>query len=779
MLLVVWLVASQIVFGQAQDAPQYPSARIDDVSEDWLVDEISTPTSVRQLDTRTVELTNGLLARVFTTSPDWATWDIGTSQGSALRGVSPEAIVVLDGIEYHVGGLLPLKDDRKTPCPQPRGLSTVPDNCPTAYFNRSTPYTLNRTAFNYAGHTTAPTIAPFPWKQARHAPDVPWPPHGLALIVNFTAPAAAFTPHRGITVSITYELYAGAPIMTKWLSFHNNNPTGTGGDGTAADAADAAATAAVHNHTANVARIQATVPPDQQGPICLQPCHATLPASDWESHWMTVAVPTTVTTGGHQLKLAGAMTARSLCLAIVRADQYHGGNDDLDVRPCNITDGLQQWKNYSNGSICSVSTLAERKAIGAPSNGHVCVGPACCLDVNNHQADAGTTLQLGSASLWERDLVGGRTEFQLSSQTFGNGSMCVWHTPLPPPPPPPPAPKPKKPCHAAAGCVTVTTATIEILRLNQPWAPTEPRPVQDVAGSVDNDDARRQIRTGTGLLFVKAAQQHGSNISWLNDPTFDKAYAGNIGSNEPILLAGYQPPERWGGPAHRLQPNTAYTTYRVLELWADSTEPERKGLSRRKMTRMLAPQSSEAPLFFHLTDASPAGFRHAIDQMAAVGGFDMLIYSFGSGFSLENTSPTYLAQLANNTAYAKARGIEVGGYDLISDTRGGTGFDTIDPASGEPTNNACFASGWNTEITTKVLTQMAKAGISYVSQLTCRALLPATHCPGPIGHGLHTYTSSWIKRVRVLCVPDAALPECSRRTVPMLATHVVRLPTTM
>jgi hypothetical protein len=153
-------------------------------------------------------------------------------------------------------------------------------------------------------------------------------------------------------------------------------------------------------------------------------------------------------------------------------------------------------------------------------------------------------------------------------------------------------------------------------------------------------------------------------------------------------------------------------SYRVLELWADSVEPERKGLSRRKMTRLLAPQSSEAPLFFHLTDASPAGFHKAIDQMHAVGGFDMLIYSFGSGFDLENTKPEYLAQLLNLTNYAQSRGIEVGGYDLISDTRGGTGFDTIDPHSQKPTNNACFASGWNREITSKVLTQMRKAGVS-------------------------------------------------------------------
>ena len=131
------------------------------------------------------------------------------------------------------------------------------------------------------------------------------------------------------------------------------------------------------------------------------------------------------------------------------------------------------------------------------------------------------------------------------------------------------------------------------------------------------------------MLYVHPAQIHGSEVTWANDPTFDPAYAGNIGANEPMLTAGYMDAAAYGGPAHRLQPGADYATYRVLELFSDSVEPERKGLSRRKMTRMLAPQTSEAPLFFHLTDSSSTAFRHAIDQMHSVGGFDMLIYSFG------------------------------------------------------------------------------------------------------------------------------------------------------
>jgi hypothetical protein len=51
--------------------------------------------------------------------------------------------------------------------------------------------------------------------------------------------------------------------------------------------------------------------------------------------------------------------------------------------------------------------------------------------------------------------------------------------------------------------------------------------------------------------------------------------------------------------------------------------------------------------------------------------------------------------------------------DLISDTRGGTGFDAIDPANPSThLNDACFASGWNRELTERVLTQMAAADLS-------------------------------------------------------------------
>ncbi len=109
-----------------------------------------------------------------------------------------------------------------------------------------------------------------------------------------------------------------------------------------------------------------------------------------------------------------------------------------------------------------------------------------------------------------------------------------------------------------------------------------------------------------------------------------------------------------------MQVLTEFDTYRVLELVTDSDNRERVALSRHRMTRLLAPQTQENPIFFHGTDSSNIGFRNSIDQMVAVG-FEMFIYSFGSGFKLEDLDKANIDAIAADIQYAKAKGIEVGG----------------------------------------------------------------------------------------------------------------------
>jgi hypothetical protein len=137
--------------------------------------------------------------------------------------------------------------------------------------------------------------APFPWKQARHAPDMPWPPLGLRLSVNFTAPTTSLPAHRNVVVTAHYEMYSGAPVVSKWLEVvlttsssgddvhkrHNpdaispshNRVVGSTDDHDHHHGDEAAHAKRAYRKRAQVPgsgnNLRATVPPDQQGPFVL------------------------------------------------------------------------------------------------------------------------------------------------------------------------------------------------------------------------------------------------------------------------------------------------------------------------------------------------------------------------------------------------------------------------------------------------------------------------------------------------------------------------------
>ena len=74
-----------------------------------------------------------------------------------------------------------------------------------------------------------------------------------------------------------------------------------------------------------------------------------------------------------------------------------------------------------------------------------------------------------------------------------------------------------------------------------------------------------------------------------------------------------------------------------------------------KMLSILWLAVQENPIFFHTTSMNSTQFRTVIDQMADVG-FEMLIYSFGSGFDMESNNPVYLDQMKADIGYANSKG---------------------------------------------------------------------------------------------------------------------------
>ena len=196
---------------------------------------------------------------------------------------------------------------------------------------------------------------------------------------------------------------------------------------------------------------------------------------------------------------------------------------------------------------------------------------------------------------------------------------------------------------------------------------------------------------------------------WVPDPQY--ASQVNYRRQTPVMLES-RPPI---GPDAVIAPGDSFETFRTFELVYDSTERERKGLAQRRMYRTVAPWAMENPILMHVRRADPASVRLAIDQSAEVG-FEMVIMTFGSGFSMENENPDYLAQIKALADYAHGKGIELGGYSLLASRRIGPEHDAIHPETGKPGgaifgNSPCLCSRWGEDYFRKLYAFIEKTGI--------------------------------------------------------------------
>ena len=182
----------------------------------------------------------------------------------------------------------------------------------------------------------------------------------------------------------------------------------------------------------------------------------------------------------------------------------------------------------------------------------------------------------------------------------------------------------------------------------------------------------------------------------------------------PLLMTSTYPL----GPGVVLQPGDNFQSFRTFELLNDSDDRERKGLARRKMYRIVAPQVTENPIFMHVRQSDPEAVRLAIDQCAEVG-FEMVIMTFGSGFNIESEDPHYIAEMKELANYAHSKGIEIGGYTLMCASRGvGEDYNCIDPKTQKPGSrfgqSACLASEWADGYVQRVLNFMDATGMDII-----------------------------------------------------------------
>ncbi|MFV0271997.1 MAG: hypothetical protein ACK5HZ_10065 [Macellibacteroides fermentans] len=176
-------------------------------SKDWLIDGSSFVAEVNTTHNgKRLELTNGLVRRSFLLSPNVATIaldNLMTSQNE-LRAVRPEATLVINGKEYPVGGL----------------TGQPVSNFLTEDFIEN--MELCDSAFILTDYKVGKCEARFSWKaNTKWISNLyPWPASGKRITFTYRAPEKAIEC-KGLVVRVIYEMYDGAPILSKWIEVEN------------------------------------------------------------------------------------------------------------------------------------------------------------------------------------------------------------------------------------------------------------------------------------------------------------------------------------------------------------------------------------------------------------------------------------------------------------------------------------------------------------------------------------------------------------------------------
>ncbi|GAB3652372.1 hypothetical protein GCM10028791_21850 [Echinicola sediminis] len=209
-----------------------------------------------------------------------------------------------------------------------------------------------------------------------------------------------------------------------------------------------------------------------------------------------------------------------------------------------------------------------------------------------------------------------------------------------------------------------------------------------------------------GGMQQKTSQE---TVFWEKDPRYTTQ------TNYPLNLEcmlEVRPPL---GPETAIPVGDTLSTFRVWELPMDSRDEERSGLFIRKMYRTISPWTTENPIFLHLTSTDPEVVKTAVDQCAAVG-YEMIILSFGSGLNMEDESEENYRKFRELREYANSKGIELGGYSLLSSRWISEEVDVINPETGKRGgmifgSSPCLSSEWGYDYFRKIKKFFDKTGM--------------------------------------------------------------------
>lgn len=174
-----------------------------DEKKDWLVKPVAEKATIQPTEHgKDIILTNGLVKRGFRLTPNVACYDYQNllNGQQLLRAVKPEAIVVLNGKEYHVGGLT---GQREQAYLLPEWLDS---------------FATRASDFRHEQFEITDFKPRIQWKAGAY-----WAgnkKHATGKEITFTYRASA-PEVQGITIKVHYAIYDGIPLITKWVTIYN------------------------------------------------------------------------------------------------------------------------------------------------------------------------------------------------------------------------------------------------------------------------------------------------------------------------------------------------------------------------------------------------------------------------------------------------------------------------------------------------------------------------------------------------------------------------------
>ncbi len=633
---------------------------------DWLLD--SGPYKARVCRgpwPHSLTLENGLIRRTFLLQPNAATvvFDNLISGQTMLRAVEPEAIVTIDGRRYEVGGLKG----------QPDRAFIRPEWFP---FLHADPQ-----AMQFVGFEVSKPVERVKWKQVRHhAPDVVWPPKGVHLRLDFVAPPPvpdtrqpARLPSSERRRLLLEERFLRSNSAWRLFESKAHPRSSFKNEGKFGEIYTPARTAVFAERPLpkNTRLVEVTIDP------------GTDRSTDWGPGFALVFERKTVVfrfrpgersenrvwwfseyDGDRLFRKSGPKTnqldrTKPLTLRM-RLDEPH-------TIYCEVQQGNGSW--LSCRTLRFLEPLGELLAVRigklGPHGGAEDAPTRRGELVRLHLVRFAAYGALRPSANTDEQSLAQRPRVSVHYELYdGVPVLAKWITVHNPGPQP----------FTVDRFVSERLALVEMNN----WVSARP------GIPIPHPD---YLHVETDFAFGATNWQNANVhvVHWRVDPAYRTQV--NYLRQEPCLLE-VSPTY---GPAQTVPPGAGFSSYHTFLLALDSTDRERRGLAVRRMYRVLAPWVTENPIMMHMTNARDMNaVRRAIDQCAEVG-FEMMIFSFGSGFQIENENPAYLARWKKVAEYARGKGVELGAYSLLSSRKVADPYMIVSPPGQRPTHGRCPA----------------------------------------------------------------------------------------